>query len=486
MSGSKAQVSDNVEMRSRFAGAHVRRHFLRLLVVAVASLQLVRGNWPQFHRLLVMSTYRGSRFCQALTDIVQERKMRTVAHLIERVTRMPLRPGEELALIRSAALRLLRSGDLALNLQVADVLGVSRRVYGRTMFAPYLPLVGHRRFIAIGSISNPYIPMMYSQLDQHGFSVHFVHGLHGILSALAEATDTGEIPHLHLDLWFTTEEAKKIVAALPNGATLSVTAHDLEHNVTRPNHQSGARIILRRADAIHLLTSSSRTNVLSIDNSIGNRMFHVPHPSYVGSFGGNYALPQDRSMARRTLGRSQDEFAVGLVGRISDRKNVDLLIAAGDILQRDSDSMPTPRIYISGSIASRKAESIVRSVGAIKNMHLMTDDLDDQKAGLHIAALDVAVVPYHAYLNSGWTLLALTAGLPVIASRTSTAHETVPPEALVFFDEGDADSLAAAIRRSALLDPTATRVAALARAAAVHPDRVAHQFAKELSARILQ
>jgi glycosyltransferase involved in cell wall biosynthesis len=345
---------------------------------------------------------------------------------------------------------------------------------------------GHRRFIAVGSVSNPYVPMMYSQLDQHRFSVHFVHGLPGIFSALAEATATGEIPHLHLDTWFTAEEATKIVAALPHRATLSVTAHDLEYNVTRPDELSGARIILQRADAIHLLTSSSREYVLSMNQCIDERMFHVPHPSYVGPLGGKYALPQDRVVARRTLGRAHDEFAVGLVGRISDRKNVNLLIAAGEILQRDSATTPLPQLYISGSIASRRAESIVRSACSLSNVHLETDDLDDQMAGLHIPALDVAVVPYHAYLNSGWTLLALTAGLPVIASRTSTAQETVPPEALVLFEEGDAYSLAAAIKRSGNLDPTASRVAALARAEEVHPERVARQFAKELSARILQ
>ncbi len=465
--------------------ARARRSALRVLALSFGLFQFIRGDWKLFRELLDLTTSRGTRFLSDFTTIIRTTNMQGLARATELVTRTPLRPGEELAQLRAATLLILKSNDPKTNLQVAGVLQRQRSGAVQPSFPTHIPMPGHRRFIAVGSVSNPYVSMMYSQLDQHRFSVHFVHGIHGIFSALAEATSTGEIPHLHLDTWFTAEEATKIVAALPHGATLSVTAHDLEHNVTRPDERSGARIILQRADAIHLLTSSSRRYVLSLNQFIGERMFHVPHPSYVGPLGGKYALPQDREEARRTLGRAQDEFAVGLVGRISDRKNVDLLIAAGEILQRDSATTPSLQLYISGRIASRRAERIVRSARSVRNMHLETDDLDDQMAGLHIAALDVAVVPYHAYLNSGWTLLALTAGLPVIASRTSTAQETVPPEALVLFEEGDADSLAVAIQRSWRLDRTASRVAALARADKVHPELVARQFAKELSARIL-
>lgn len=88
------------------------------------------------------------------------------------------------------------------------------------------------------------------------------------------------------------------------------------------------RIYLERANAIHLLTRSSLQRLRINDQSVAGRVFHVPHPSYFGEHAGEYQLPRDQAAARKELGRRVDEFAVGIVGRISDRKNVELLLSA--------------------------------------------------------------------------------------------------------------------------------------------------------------
>ena len=119
-------------------------------------------------------------------------------------------------------------------------------------------------------------------------------------------------------------------------------------------------------------------------------------------------------------------------------------------------------------------------------MTLLTDDLDDRTAGLHIAALDAAVVPYHGYLNSGWTLLALSAGVPIIASRESTAREVVPDAALTEFAEGDAHSLADAILNLAGRDRAVAESAARTAANQVHPNVIAQDYAVAMAARIFR
>lgn len=217
---------------------------------------------------------------------------------------------------------------------------------------------------------------------------------------------------------------------------------------------------------------------------IDPRVFHVPHPSYYGRLGGSYGLPKDRKSARRQLGRSAEEFSVGLVGRISDRKNVELLIDAAEIVHKMQGKFSQPNIYISGSLRTMFAERIIRRSSALPNVVLATDNLDDEAAGIHVAALNAAVVPYHGYLNSGWTLLALSAGIPVIASRESTAREVVPADALVEYTEGDAYSLAQAIVELGRCDRSAAERAARIAADQVHPDSIARLYADEMAARI--
>lgn len=116
-------------------------------------------------------------------------------------------------------------------------------------------------------------------------------------------------------------------------------------------------------------------------------------------------------------------------------------------------------------------------------MTVIATDLDDEEVGLHVAALDVGVVPYSDYLNSGWTLLALSGGSPIIASYESTVREVVPPGAFIGYSEGDARSLAHAIGQSAHQSGEFSRAAALARAHEVHPDFIATRFAQEIAAR---
>jgi len=161
-----------------------------------------------------------------------------------------------------------------------------------------------------------------------------------------------------------------------------------------------------------------------------------------------------------------------------------LLDAAAHLLKGSHGAARPPHFYISGALTTKFAEKIIRRAHSLRNVTLIAEDLDDATVGLHVSALDVGVVPYHGYLNSGWILLALSAGLPVIASRESTASEVVPREALIDFSEGDARSLARAIAESTHQNQDVARAAALARAREVHPEVMALRFAQEIAARV--
>jgi glycosyltransferase involved in cell wall biosynthesis len=371
------------------------------------------------------------------------------------------------------------------NTKVAKVLDPQMPVLRPDAVQTYKHSSEARRFIVAYSLNNPYYAIMYSQLHRTGFNVHYVSGFTGILEALTAAQGNGESPHVHLDQWLERDQAALLISRMGATTTLSITAHDLEHGVNRMGASTGMALLLKRASALHLLTRSSLERLGIAPALVEGRSFHVDHPAYLGEHSGGYHLPHDQREARRALNRPANQFSVGIVGRVSDRKNVELLVASAAQIQGHlKGSVNPPHIYITGLFDTRFSERIIRRAISMSNVTIVAENLSDDAAGLHVAALDVAVVPYHAYLNSGWTLLALSAGLPVIASRESTASEVVPPEAFIQFSEGDADSLAQAIAASTQLEISEARRAALARANEVHPNIIALRFAQEIAARV--
>lgn len=459
---------------------------MRLGLVATGASELLRGRVGHARTALAAATRRGPRFSDSLVAILETIPRPFLVALVERATRTDLLPRSELARARAAALLAGRPVPCDTDALVAAVLAPKSLPLPNAA-PPIVPAHSDaRRFIVAELPGNPYARMITSQLGSAGFAIHYVNGLSGIRTAVAEAQRRGEQPHVHLDSWLTDRDAAALVSMLQPSTTLSVTAHDLEEAPAHPNERSGMRTLVARADAVHLLTPSARNRLGLFATEGDSRFFHVPHPSYRGPHGGSYGLPIDRASAREALERPASERAVGVVGRISDRKNIELLLDAAELLLERHGGATSPRIYVSGSLRTRRAERIVRRAATLRNVVVSGDELDDRSAGLHAAALDAAVVPYHRYLNSGWTVLALTAGLPIIASRESTASEVVPAAALFEYAEGDAASLAAAILDASRRDLAAARRSALAQSDALHPDLVARRYADELTARIVR
>jgi hypothetical protein len=458
---------------------------LRICVVLASFVALIHGDRREFIILARIAKVRGPQFATLLSQSIIQSSTTFLAVLVEQSTRLNLRPGGELARIRSAALMQLEGDYQTVNTKVAKVLDPQMPVLRPDAVQTYKHSSEARRFIVAYSLNNPYYAIMYSQLHRTGFNVHYVSGFTGILEALTEAQGNGESPHVHLDQWLERDQAALLISRMRTTTTLSVTAHDLEHGVNQMGASTGMALLLKRASALHLLTRSSLQRLGIAPATVEGRSFHVDHPAYLGEHSGGYHLPRNQREARRALNRPANQFSVGIVGRVSDRKNVELLVASAAQIQGHlKGSVNPPHIYITGLFRTRFSERIIRRAISMSNVTIVAENLSDDAVGLHVAALDVAVVPYHAYLNSGWTLLALSAGLPVIASRESTASEVVPPEALIQFSRGDAGSLAQAIAAATQLEISKARAAALARASEVHPNIIALRFAQEIAARV--
>jgi glycosyltransferase involved in cell wall biosynthesis len=97
-----------------------------------------------------------------------------------------------------------------------------------------------------------------------------------------------------------------------------------------------------------------------------------------------------------------------------------------------------------------------------------------------LAALDVAIVPYGQYLNSGWLNLALTAGVPAIAPSRGTAREVVRAGALLTFDPDTPGSLTAALADAPRLATPEARGAARDSVAALDAPTISERFVAAL------
>jgi glycosyltransferase involved in cell wall biosynthesis len=104
----------------------------------------------------------------------------------------------------------------------------------------------------------------------------------------------------------------------------------------------------------------------------------------------------------------------------------------------------------------------------------------DEELPALLAALDVAVVPYGQYLNSGWLNLALTAGVPAIAAAGGTADEVVRPDALRSFDPQIPGSLSEALADAPSLATPEARAAARASVADLDAQTISTRFVEAL------
>lgn len=165
-----------------------------------------------------------------MIDVVLRESYTLLIRLIERVTRTDLLPNGEIARVRAAVLNQRNDDSHEVNARVARVLAPKLEPARlSTQFSAPLS-IARKRYIVVGSVSNPYVWMINSQLDTVGLSVHYVSGFSGVLQALRAAKDAAEAPHVHLDSWLTAREAAELLTALRPTSTLSVTAHDLEQN----------------------------------------------------------------------------------------------------------------------------------------------------------------------------------------------------------------------------------------------------------------
>ena len=289
------------------------------------------------------------------------------------------------------------------------------------------------------------------------------------------APHTGTEPRAIAD-----EALGRVDGWLAQGVGLVVSVHNRPRLTGRRGEaeQLVAQGILDRAHLVHLLAATTPELLgdwVRIDPA---RSVHVPHPNYDAV----YSPPPDRASARRALGipDGNDTLVVGLVGALADRKGGLALVEA---LRDVPDPLPDGRhlhLLIGGMLVGARSEELIRSALGHPRVTCRFGFVPDDAVPTLLASLDVAVVPYGSYLNSGWLHLALTFGLPVISGANGTASEIVRGEALRLFTGDDRASLAAALAGAGDLATASARRVARASVADLDARELSERFVREM------
>lgn len=177
----------------------------------------------------------------------------------------------------------------------------------------------------------------------------------------------------------------------------------------------------------------------------------------LGNYDGAYPGPDDHAALFRRYGLPTDKALVGMFGQIRQYKGIEVALDAIDRLGE--------RVHL---VIAGKPVGDVRAVldraGATRSVTLIDRVLSDQELANLLAALDVAWLPYRRITGSSALMLALTAGVPVVASDLPFFREVVDGStaAARLVPRGDAAALALATSDLLAIPRPARRAAARA------------------------
>ena len=367
--------------------------------------------------------------------------------------------------------------------------------------AAELRSAGHERPLIVATFpgfhANPFSVLMEQAYASHGLAAIHVASV-GEIQAVVAGREAGAYravlhvngPDRFLQDTRTATEIEALAAAdaviaqldawLAGGVQLVTTIHNgpMLRDRRAQAERRVAQAIVDRASLVHLLTASTQAALDGWLDLAAAHCVHVPHPNYDAALG----PPGDRAAARRRLDAAEDdgrEVVIGLIGSLYGRKGAIALVEAFTAVPDPLSDGRRARLLLAGSLAANGEALIRASCDDARIITRFGYVPDEELPGL-LAALDVAVVPYGQYLNSGWLNLAMTAGVPALAPAGGTAAEVVRPEALRTFDPQIPGSLTAALADAPSLATPEARAAARASVAELDAATMSERFVEAL------
>ena len=228
------------------------------------------------------------------------------------------------------------------------------------------------------------------------------------------------------------------------------------------------------ADVVHVLGAST-VELTAPHYRLPNdeRLIHVPHPSYVGV----YPDYIGRDEARWELGLDPGDRVAVIVGSQRAHKGVDVLVEALSLLGDDW------RVLVAGDpVGPADRAALVAMAADEPRLVICPRRIGADEMQLFHRAADVAVIPYVSGLNSGAALLALSFGLPLVASDVGTLPETIDDAIGATVPAGDGEALATTLEAVVSDGVDERRAATTERAYALRAEVISDRFFRAIDA----
>src|SRR4051794_28278433 len=264
--------------------------------------------------------------------------------------------------------------------------------------------------------------------------------------AYRRAVAAADVVHFQ---WLTVQPLD--VHLLPRSRPVVLTAHDVLPREPRRGQLAAQRRLYERVDAVVVHSGHGRSRLVELLGIAPEKVRVIPHGAFehLTHVAGERPLPDELAAVEKPV--------VLCFGLMRAYKGIDVLLDAWRAADVDAElwivGMPRMDIAPLRAAAPASVRWIPRFVA------------DDEIAAFFRRA-DVVALPYREIDQSGVLFTALAFGAPLVLSAVGGFPEVAAQGAAALVAPGDADALAAELRRLLADDGARARLAAGARAAA--------------------
>ena len=203
------------------------------------------------------------------------------------------------------------------------------------------------------------------------------------------------------------------------GFKIILIIHDVESFVFKPNADRLQRICGEYAFRLVVHNEFSKNELIKLfPLSVNRNITVIPH--------GNYATLAEskitKDKARTELGWDQSAKYVLFFGMIKQTKGLDVLLNA---LPKTNSAC---KLVIAGRLRKHSFSiynEIIRREKLTGRILLKIHHISNEERNLLFSAADLIVLPYRKIYQSGILLMAMSYGLPIIASRLPAMEEII-------------------------------------------------------------
>lgn len=206
------------------------------------------------------------------------------------------------------------------------------------------------------------------------------------------------------------------------GCRVVFTAHNaLPHEVKSRDPRNYARVY-READQIIVLTQFVKDAVIQVEPTANDKIELIPHGDYDALFA---CFHRNEQLLERVRTHAAGRRIVAFLGSIRPYKGLEVFIESIPYIQRRH---PDCMFLIAGNPLNKDREQIKRLVSQDCSRDDLWADIryipiEDLKA--YVEAIDLLVQPYVEASQSGNTVMAFSAGVPVVSSDVGGLGEMI-------------------------------------------------------------